>query len=82
METLLLKDLPDEEQFVSMLFAQLSGKTGLRGIEYLNTKEIKLHSGPFQPDPSIRFIYIQDPDGLLIQLVENIAQKLNTKRAE
>ena len=35
-------------------------------------KGIPVHSGPFQPNPSIRFIYIQDPDGLKIQLVEHI----------
>jgi len=37
-------------------------------------KGIPIHSGPFQPNPSIRFIYIQDPDGLKIQLVENIGR--------
>lgn len=42
--------------------------------EFLNTKGIQLQSGPFQPNPSIRFIFIQDPDGLMIQLVENILQ--------
>jgi lactoylglutathione lyase len=42
--------------------------------EFLNTRGIKIHSGPFQPNPSIRFIYIQDPDGLMIQLVENITR--------
>ena len=39
----------------------------------LKAKGIGLHSGPFQPNPHIRFIYIQDPDGLKIQFVENIA---------
>ncbi|MDA3939795.1 MAG: VOC family protein [Spirochaetia bacterium] len=42
--------------------------------EYLNSKGIMIHSGPFQPNPFIRFIYVQDPDGLKIQFVENIAQ--------
>jgi lactoylglutathione lyase len=35
---------------------------------------ITVHSGPFQPNPSIRFMYILDPDGVKIQLVENIKQ--------
>ncbi len=40
--------------------------------DLLKSKNIDLHSGPFQPNPSIKFIYILDPDGLKIQLVENI----------
>lgn len=41
----------------------------------IKEKGIPLHSGPFQPNPFIKFIYIQDPDGLKIQLVENIAHR-------
>ncbi len=37
------------------------------------SKGIAMHSGPFQPNPHIRFFYVTDPDGLKIQLVENIA---------
>lgn len=33
---------------------------------------IPVHSGPFEPDPHIRFLYVEDPDGLRVQLVENI----------
>ena len=33
---------------------------------------IAIHSGPFQPNPGIRFFYVQDPNGLKIQFVENI----------
>jgi lactoylglutathione lyase len=44
-------------------------------IEELKKKNIPVHSGPFQPAPFIKFIYILDPDGLKIQLVENIATK-------
>ena len=36
----------------------------------LREEGIPIHSGPFQPNPSIRFLYIQDPDGLKVQLVE------------
>jgi len=35
-------------------------------------KNLDIHSGPFQPNPHIRFFYLTDPDGLKIQLVENI----------
>jgi lactoylglutathione lyase len=40
--------------------------------EFLDGKGIKIHSGPFQPNPFIRFFYVLDPDGLRIQFVENI----------
>jgi len=45
-----------------------------RFSESLREKGIPVHSGPFQPNPHIRFLYILDPDGLKIQLVENIIQ--------
>ena len=44
-----------------------------RLTDFLKSKNIDLHSGPFQPNPQIKFIYIQDPDGLKIQFVENIS---------
>lgn len=43
--------------------------------EELKTKNIGIHSGPFQPNPFIRFLFVLDPDGLKIQFVENIPQK-------
>lgn len=33
---------------------------------------IDVHSGPFQPNPHIKFFYVLDPNGLKIQFVENI----------
>lgn len=36
----------------------------------LRDRGVPIHSGPFQPDPSIRFLFVQDPDGLKVQLVE------------
>jgi lactoylglutathione lyase len=39
----------------------------------LKTKNIPIASGPFQPNPFIKFIYVQDPNGLKIQFVENVA---------
>lgn len=38
----------------------------------LKGKGIDIHSGPFQPNPHIKFFYILDPNGLKVQLVENI----------
>jgi len=31
-----------------------------------------VHSGPFQPNPHIKFFFVLDPNGLRIQFVENI----------
>ncbi|MBI4856742.1 MAG: VOC family protein [Acetobacterium woodii] len=38
----------------------------------LNAKGVALHSGPFQPAPSIKFLFITDPNGLKIQFLEHI----------
>ena len=43
-----------------------------RMISNLKTKGIDIYSGPFQPNPNIRFFYLLDPNGLKVQLVENI----------
>lgn len=36
----------------------------------LEAAGIALHSGPFYPNPHIGFFFIQDPDGVKIQFVE------------
>ena len=41
-------------------------------LAYLKEKGIEIHSGPFQPNPHIKFFYLLDPNGLKVQLVENI----------
>lgn len=38
----------------------------------LKEKGIAVHSGPFQPNPHVKFFYVADPNGLKIQFVENI----------
>jgi len=43
-----------------------------RMIEILKEKKIAITSGPLQPNPHIKFLYVQDPDGVKIQFVENI----------
>lgn len=40
--------------------------------ELLSNKGIDIHSGPFQPNPEIRFLYVKDPDGFNVQFVENL----------
>ena len=39
-------------------------------ISVLNEKNIPILKGPIQPNPNIKFIYIKDPNGMNIQLVE------------
>jgi len=39
-------------------------------IEFLEEKRIKVHSGPFSPNPRFRFLFITDPSGYKIQIVE------------
>lgn len=41
-------------------------------IAFIKEKGIDIYSGPFEPNPHIRFFYIMDPNGLKIQFVENI----------
>lgn len=41
-------------------------------MEFVKEKGIEIHSGPFSPSPSVKFFYVQDPNGLKIQFVENI----------
>jgi len=40
--------------------------------EILKRNNIPIISGPFQPNPSIKFIYVLDPNGVKIQFVENL----------
>ena len=39
-------------------------------LEFVKEKGIEVHSGPFQPNPDTRFFFVQDPNGLRIQFVE------------
>jgi lactoylglutathione lyase len=41
-------------------------------LTYLKDKGIGIHSGPFQPNPNTKFFFVMDPNGLKVQLVENI----------
>ena len=43
-------------------------------IEVLKIKGIEKIAGPFQPSPMVKFIYVDDPNGVKVQLVENIKQ--------
>jgi lactoylglutathione lyase len=41
-------------------------------ITFVKEKGIEIHSGPFQPNPNVKYFYILDPNGLKIQMVESI----------
>jgi lactoylglutathione lyase len=42
-----------------------------KAMTELREKGISRISGPFQPNPMVKFIYIDDPDGVKVQLVES-----------
>lgn len=41
-------------------------------IAFIKEKGIDIDSGPFQPNPHVKFFFVKDPNGLKIQFVENI----------
>ncbi len=41
-------------------------------MEFVKEKGIAIHSGPIQPNQHVKFFFVQDPNGLKIQFVENL----------
>ncbi|MDR3601144.1 MAG: VOC family protein [Desulfosporosinus sp.] len=41
-------------------------------IKVINEKGLEVDSGPFQPNPHIKFFYVKDPNGVSIQFAENM----------
>lgn len=41
-------------------------------MKYLKEKGINVDSGPYQPNPHIKYFFVRDPSGVSIQLVENM----------
>lgn len=39
-------------------------------MAFVKKRGIAVHSGPFQPNPNVKFFHILDPNGLKIQFVE------------
>lgn len=39
-------------------------------MDLVKERGIEIHSGPFQPNPNVRFFFVLDPNGLRIQFVE------------
>jgi lactoylglutathione lyase len=40
-------------------------------MAFVAEKGVRIHSGPFEPNPHLRFFFVKDPSGLKIQFVEN-----------
>ncbi|MBS4536551.1 VOC family protein [Clostridium sp. D2Q-14] len=43
-----------------------------RKMKFVKENGIEIYSGLFQPNPNIKFFYVQDPNGLKIQFIESI----------
>ena len=41
-------------------------------MKFVKEEGFEIHSGPFQPSPEVKFCFVQDPNGLRIQFVEDI----------
>ncbi|NLN52670.1 MAG: VOC family protein, partial [Firmicutes bacterium] len=41
-------------------------------IEFVQSKGIKVVSGPTQPNPHVKFFFVKDPNGVSIQFVEHM----------
>jgi len=39
-------------------------------MRVLEAENIPIHSGPFEPNPHIRYFFVQDPDGWKVQFVQ------------
>lgn len=39
-------------------------------LDFIKENKIELHSGPFQPNEETRFFFVEDPNGLKIQFIE------------
>lgn len=39
-------------------------------MSFVQEKGLKIHSGPFEPNPKTKFFFVLDPNGLKIQFVE------------
>jgi lactoylglutathione lyase len=44
-------------------------------MQVLDAAGVKVESGPFQPGPAFRFLFVLDPNGARVQLVERLGAK-------
>ena len=40
-------------------------------MKYVKQQGLSIHSGPFEPNSTIKFFYVLDPNGLKIQFIES-----------
>ncbi len=40
-------------------------------IQFIHEKGLAVESGPFEPNPHVRFFFVKDPNGITVQFVEN-----------
>jgi lactoylglutathione lyase len=69
---LIKNDKNDNPQFGKDISLGFTVDSVEKKIEFLKSKNIKVHAGPFQPGPMVKFFFVLDPNGLQIQFVENI----------
>ena len=41
-------------------------------VDFIKEKGLKVDSGPYQPNPHIKFFYVKDPNNVKIQFVEKM----------
>lgn len=41
-------------------------------VEFIKQKGLTVQSGPFSPNPHVKFFFVTDPNGVRIQFVENL----------
>lgn len=60
---------PDIGQDISLGFEVTSVE---EKMSFVKERGIEIESGPFQPNPHVRFFFVKDPNGVRIQFVENL----------
>lgn len=40
-------------------------------MKFINDKGMEIHSGPFQPNPMVKYFFVLDPNGVKIQFIQH-----------
>lgn len=59
-----------DQQLSSVISIGISVESLESTIEYLKNRQIPIIRGPLSPAPNVSFIFVHDPDGYEVQLVE------------
>lgn len=62
------KDISQESKGISIGFEVPSIE---EAMEHLGQNDIAIKSGPFSPAPSTTFVFVEDPNGLEVQIVQH-----------